>query len=82
MSLWLQTPMEVIDSTDFRPSSRTYWPEPMELLDFFLGFQYNSVDTVAAETNGSNGFYRLQTFEQNLFPSAYGILGFPPMFQI
>ena len=31
---------------------------------------------MAAETDGSNGFYRLHTFEQHLLARAYGILGF------
>ena len=31
---------------------------------------------MAAETKGSNGFYRLQAFEQNLIARAYGIHGF------
>ena len=65
-----------MDSTDFRLSSRIYFPVPMEFLDFFPCFKYNSEDTVAAETKGSNGFYRLQAFEQNLIARAYGILGF------
>ena len=37
---------------------------------------------MVAETNGSNGFYRLQTFEQKLLARAYGILGFLLRLQI
>ena len=29
---------KMMDSTTFRPSNRMYWSEPMDFLDFFLGF--------------------------------------------
>ena len=74
--------MEVMDSTDFTPSSNIYWPGPMEFLDFLLGFTCNYENIMVAETNGSNGFYRLQTFEQNLLANAYEILGFLPRLHI
>ena len=42
----------------------------------FLGFTCNYENTVVAETKGSNGFYKLQTFEQKLLATAYEFLGF------
>ena len=65
---------KVMDSTTFRPSNKMYWSEPMGFFDLFLGFTWNYDESVVAETNGSNRFYRLQTFEQNLLARAYGIL--------
>ena len=79
---WLQKPMEVMGSTDFTLSNKIYWPGPLEFVDLFLGFTCNYENTVVAGTNGSNGFYRLQTFEQNLLARAYGILGFLLRLQI
>ena len=74
--------MEVMDSTDFTPSGKFYWPGPMEFVDFRLGFTCNYENIVVAEANGSNGFYKLQTFEQNVLAGAYGILGFLLRLQI
>ena len=54
----------------------------MEFVDFRLGFTCNYENIVVAEANGSNGFYKLQTFEQNVLAGAYGILGFLLRLQI
>ena len=70
----LQRPMEVMNSTEPRPSHRMYWPETVEFLTFFHRLAEKNEGTVNAETNGSNEFYRARTFAQNLLARDCGIV--------
>ena len=66
--------MAVMNSSESRPSQRIEWPETMEFLTFLRRLEDKTEGTVPAETNGSNEFYRFQTFGQNSLARDYGIL--------
>ena len=49
------------------------FPSPLLFKWFWAKADENSEGTVPAETKGSNGFYRVQTFAQNALAIDYGI---------
>ena len=72
-ALCLHKPSGVINFTESRPSHNICWPEIVEFLTFSQAVGTKE-GTLHAETIGSNKFYSVQTFAQNLYASDDGSL--------
>ena len=76
-SLWLQKPLELIDSRTLQTFEQNLLDRAYGILGCLPRLQKH-LKTLWLQKPKNDGFYNFQTFEQNVLVRAYGILGFLP----